>query len=577
MNGAQGGPGSRGSRPLPSRSARLAGPAAAVVGAALLFAGLLRGIPKVYDLPDHLGYTFQVLQAFARGDFYPRWLASLNDGFGEATYVFYPPVLHFTSAALAALLGGDVLAGLYVALFLFAVAGGLGIFRFVSRVCGPEAGAIACLLFALVPFRVFEMYSSGLYSAFAAAGIAPWALLALARIAETDESSPPWEKLRRVALWALSFAAIVLTNMPSAVLWTYLIGIWVIADVLVTRRWRLAARVIAGGAWGSLIAGIYLLPAVVEMRWVDVPLETAYRSNFLFQGSGSGMKPGLKSMFDRMELFPLLALALSLAVFAVARQWGELRDSRSSVFVHLTAVLGLASAFLASTASVWAWRWLPELKRVNFPWRFLEPMGLATASAAAAALVLLWRASGRSVLVRILALFFLVSLSAVCLVFDIAISDAEGRVAPAVARAAIPSFSRKEVFFLLKGARRAADMAGEPPAVCEGSCRVQILDWSPTRRELLVSSPQPTRVVLRTYYFPGWRGELRSSEPLPLRVGPEPGTGRIEIAVPAGDNRVVVRFTTTPPRVIGGIVSAAALAAGLAVLWRARRSRLYQI
>jgi hypothetical protein len=60
-------------------------------------------------------------------------------------------------------------------------------------------------------------------------------------------------------------------------------------------------------------------------------------------------------------------------------------------------------------------------------------------------------------------------------------------------------------------------------------------------------------------------------------VGPEPGTGRIEIAVPAGDSRVVVRFSTTPPRVIGGIVSAAALAAGLAVLWRARRSRLYQI
>src|SRR4029077_15139078 len=117
---------------------------------------------------------------------------------------------------------GDVLAGLYVTLFLFAVSGGLGIFRFVSRVSGPAAGTVACLLFALVPYRVFEMYSSGLYSAFAAAGIAPSALLALARIAETDESSPSSETFRRVALWAFSFAAIVLTNMPSAVLWAYL-------------------------------------------------------------------------------------------------------------------------------------------------------------------------------------------------------------------------------------------------------------------------------------------------------------------------------------------------------------------
>ncbi|HEY6929498.1 MAG TPA: hypothetical protein VJA66_07470, partial [Thermoanaerobaculia bacterium] len=137
MSGAAGGSAPGPFPEPPRRAARWTGLAAALCAAAILFSGLSRGIPRVYDLPDHLGYTYQALQAFERGDFYPRWLASLNDGFGEATFVFYPPVLHFTSAALAGLFGGDVLTGLYLALLLFAVFGGLGIFRFVNRVAGP--------------------------------------------------------------------------------------------------------------------------------------------------------------------------------------------------------------------------------------------------------------------------------------------------------------------------------------------------------------------------------------------------------------------------------------------------------
>src|SRR5262249_44385807 len=130
------------STPVPARAAVLMGARAAdappeasfvrrsapalaisLAAALALFSGLARGIPRVYDLPDHLGYTWHVLEAFHRGDFYPRWFAFVNDGFGEATLVFYPPVLHWTSAAIAALFGGDILVGLYVTLFLFAVLG----------------------------------------------------------------------------------------------------------------------------------------------------------------------------------------------------------------------------------------------------------------------------------------------------------------------------------------------------------------------------------------------------------------------------------------------------------------------
>jgi hypothetical protein len=556
---------------LSSNRALAAALSVALVFAAVLFAGLARGVPKAYDLPDHLGSTWQVLHSFQHGDFYPRWQPTFNDGFGEATLVFYPPALHMTAAAVAWLFGGDVLVGLYVTLFLFAVLGGVGIFRFVARVFGPTAGAIACLAFALLPYRVFEIYASGLYSAFAAACLTPWALLALARIAERDEKVPA-AGLRRVSTWALVFAGIVLTNMPTAVLLGYLVAIWTAVHLLAARRWRSVAEVAGGGLWGCLIATVYLLPAVVGISAIDVPLETAYQSNFLFQATGTWMKPGLKSVFDRMGIFPLLAFVLSLAVFAMVRQWGELHDSRSRVFVRMTATFGLASLFLATPVSLLLWRWLPQLSRVNLPWRLLEPLGLATASGSAAAVALLWRGRGRPLLVRVLALFFLIAVTTVSLFFDTAISDANGHMTAEVCRASIPAFARKQVYFFVKGARRPAEMAGAPPVSCSAPCRVRILEWSGTRREIQVTVARPTRLALRTYFFPGWKAQRLGSRSEPLAAAAEPGTGRIAVEAPAGESRILVRYGTTPARVAGATVSLLAFGAWLLARGVVRRN-----
>jgi hypothetical protein len=175
---------------------------------------------------------------------------------------------------------------------------------------------------------------------------------------------------------------------------------------------------------------------------------------------------------------------------------------------------------------------------------------------------------------RVLSLFFFFCLFTLWGFFDVAVSDANGHMPPEAARAAIPTYARKEVFFLLKGARRAAEMAAEPPAVCDPSCHIQILDWSPTRREILVASPQPTRIALRTYFFPGWRASRRGQAPASLSVRPEPGTGRIQFDLPPGENRVDVRFGTTPPRVVGGIVSLLAAGAWLAAMAATRRPRV---
>jgi hypothetical protein len=529
--------------------------AAAIASVLVLFASLSSGIPKAYDLPDHLGSTAQVLRGFQEGALYPRWLAEFHDGWGEPTLLFYPPGLYFVAAGLAAIFGGDALTGLFAALALFAAIGAIGIFRFTRRRAGPWAGALASLLFAGVPYRFFEIYAAGLYSAFAAGCLIPWALDALV---------PEGRRGGGSRAWPLLFALIVLTNLPTGVLVAYLVGLWLIVRIALERRLGDAAPVAGGLVWGGLLAGVYLLPAVAEMRFVHVTFSEGtplYRSNFLFQPSGSWMSEALKSMFDRMGLFTAAGLLLALAVLAAAARAGAGAPSREEKSWRiLVSSVGLFSLFLLSPLSAPAWRFLPFLRRVNIPWRFLEPLGAAASCAVAAAAATLRSNRRLSRGLAAAAGVFFLALAGVCAVFDASVSRVNGRMSAAEARSAVERFSRKEMFFLPKGARRSSEIPPLPRLACDRPCRTQVVSWGAERRVFRVSAPSGAALRVRTYAFPGWRAE---AEGRALRLETESATGAIVIDVPPGEHRVELDFGTTPLRAAGAVASGLAFLAWL--------------
>ncbi|MGH9368576.1 MAG: 6-pyruvoyl-tetrahydropterin synthase-related protein [Thermoanaerobaculia bacterium] len=545
------------------------GAAASLLAAGILLAPLSEGVPKASDLRYHLGATAQVLTSLETGDLYPRWLSGFNDGWGEPTLVFYPPGLYFVSAPLAALLRGDVLAGLYAAVGLFSVAGGLGAFAFVRRRFGPAAGALAAIAFGLMPFRVFEVYASGLYSSFAAWSLLPWAFLALESCADDGPASG---SRPQAAAWPVIFAAMAFLNLPAAVLLAYLTAAWLAVRVIATRRVRGALRVALGGLWGSAIAGVHLIPAIAEMPTAQILGADLYLGNFLFQPGSSGMSAGLQSVFDRMGLFSALVLAASLCSLEAARQRGAFPagDPRRG-WALLLAVTGGTSLFFATPAARWAWEELPFLQKVNLPWRLLEPLGCAAACAAAAAVAWIARGGVLPRTVRLAVVVFFLGLGAWGLVFDAALSAANGKFSAADCRAAIPQFARMEAYFVPKGARRPAELKGVPPLACDQPCRVAVLEESPARRRFRVTAQAPLHLAVRTYFFPGWTAQrVIGSSAQPLAVGQEPGTGRIVVDLPAGESLVVLRFGTTPARRIGGAVSLAALLAWVA--WLIKRN-----
>src|SRR5262249_11378734 len=420
------------------------GAAASLLATAALFLPLRAGIPRAADLPYHLGTTAQVLDALRHGDLYPRWMPNFYDGMGEPTLVFYPPGLYLIAAGLSGLVGGDVLFGLFASLVLFAFAGSLGMFVFLRRSFGNLAAGCGSLLFALLPYRVFELYSAGLDSAFAAGCLLPWVFGALARESGAAAAGVcPF----RLAL-ALLFAAVVLLNLPTALFLAYLTAIWLAVEVVRSRRWRFAGRVLFEVGLGMLLAGLYLVPAILELPEIRIPMNAraVYTSNFLFQRERSWMTGGVQSMFDRMAIFPVIALVFgSLIVWAFAR-----RDARAwpPESRRLMLTVAAVSFFLMTPVSLPFWKIFPVLRQVNLPWRLLEPLGVMSVAVVALASSLLLRQRAVAIPIRVAGIAAILAVVLLWAVFASSISEVNGKVSAGSVRSLIEQYTRMPGYFM---------------------------------------------------------------------------------------------------------------------------------
>jgi hypothetical protein len=221
-----------------------------------------------------------------------------------------------------------------------------------------------------------------------------------------------------------------------------------------------------------------------------------------------------------------------------------------------------------------AWRYLPKLRYVQFPWRWLVPLGLAFAVFVAAA-------AGRRRVRRVWTLLVAAALVAVAayLVHE-AWWDAED---VPVIRAALlqgkgfegtDEYSPRgtDHYDLPADAPQAATLPAsedEPAKDRAALTRVRIERWSPETKLIAVEAQQPVILALRLLNYPAWQVEINDR---PARAESRENTGQMLIPVPTGHSHVRVRFARTADRTAGLMLScgAALLLVGLALEPRRR-------
>jgi 6-pyruvoyl-tetrahydropterin synthase related domain len=539
--------------PYQSESTPLRGwPLLAIAGSAfaVILPFFFRGIPSGHDFEFHLHSWMEVHDQWLQGIVYPHWAALAHYGYGEARFLFYPPASWLLGALLGTVLPWAVVPGAYVWLAL--TLSGCSMFLLARPWLDRRNAVFAAALFIANPYYLVEVYWRSAFAELLAGALLPLLLLCLLQLEAHD--SRAWVRL------ALVVAGATLTNVPASLMVDY--SLTLLALVLAFRGWSakvLWAAALAAG-FGASLAAFYIIPARYEQPWINIA-----------QVLSAGVRPDDNYLFtriadpdhNRFNLFISLVALAELAVLTVAAwSWRKGRTRQPQLWWPLLVWAGTSTVLMFSPSAIF-WEYLPWLRFVQLPWRWLLCLNVVYA---------LW---------VMLACRHWVGRAAASLVLLGVLLWAGHQVQPpwwdrAIDVAALLEQHQSGAGY--EGTDEYAPVDADPydiqldaPRLAlygSGTARFEVEQWGPERKSFTAAVNQPGQIVVRLFAYPAWKVKVNGR---PVRTDTLRDTGQMLIPVPAGVNRVQIQLVRTWDRTLGDATSLIAVA-GL-LLWSRRKRR----
>ncbi len=117
---------------------------------------LFLGIPSGHDFEFHVNSWMEVLGQWKQGIIYPRWAALPHFGYGEARFIFYPPISWLLGALLGALLPWKLAPAAFV--FVALTLSGCSMFLPARRYLARPDAIFAAALYAANPYYLVIVY-----------------------------------------------------------------------------------------------------------------------------------------------------------------------------------------------------------------------------------------------------------------------------------------------------------------------------------------------------------------------------------------------------------------------------------
>jgi hypothetical protein len=531
----------------------------------------VRGAPaNAHDVEFHLNTWLELQRGLSETHTYPQWAEGANFNLGEPRFVFYPPMSLVAGALTLDVVPLRWAPGVYV--FLGAVLSALCMWMLASAFIDRRWALLASALYALNPYLLLTAYVRAAYSELLLAAITPLIILALLR---TVEGSWRW-----TAVLAVTYGAGWMTNMPGSVLLSYSLVLLAVLLSARVRSWKSLLRVAAGMALGLGFAASFLGPLLRERPWVQsasiIECHTCVQDNFLFTKARAA-EP-LHEQFNH-QLSAALAAEMLLGAIVIAglAYRPVIRDRRTTALMVLMAV----SAVMMFRPTLLLWKYVPELKFVQFPWR----MGF--------------------ILNCVLILLLVVVLQRLTLKPRIALAAALVIAAIIVPWTWVPKWTPLNFNELASkfpsgyygvqeyAPRHLNDVhqvpRGFPPidlGACGDALRTEQTDagtrytcgttmatvqrWDARGRTLQVQSLEPTTITIMQYWFPTWRARVNGkpakfedvTDDLPF----------VRLNIPAGDTTLEVVDETPTVKKLARIVTALSLLIAAIIFAKDRRT-----
>jgi hypothetical protein len=522
------------------------------------------GTPSGHDIGFHAGSWLDAATQWKEGILYPRWTEWANHGFGEPRFIFYPPLSWMLGAGLGLVMPWDWVPTVFIVLVqTFAGVSAFALARRVIPVCVSLFGAFC---YAANPNALLIAYLRSDFAELLASAFFPLLFLTAFELSGTLESCR--RSLQRgVALLGILFAAVWLSNLPAGVLASYALALVFGWAVVKERSWKPLARGAAGLALGFGLAAVYILPAAYEQRWVNIAQALSPgllpRENFLFTQTNDPQHTHFNHVASGTAVLMIVLTGLA-ALAAWRRSAHGAEDTQRRKCYQTLLVLSAGATLLMMRFTAIFWDALPNLRFVQFPWRWMSILAVAFAVFLAAAverrrLAWLW-----------IALVIAILAGTGSLQAKRGWWDGQDLAAAQVAVEQKDGFDGTDEYD--PAGDDHTDLPVKAPSVSaldssdkrapSGSVHIKVEQWTPEEKRVHVGAKEPVRIALRLLDYPAWRVEVNGK--LVILEHPE-GMEQMIVPVASGEWEITARFTRTWDRTLGGAISVLGVLAFLAL------------
>ena len=549
----------------------LAGSLALVLLSAFAYRDLLGGGMILTGDTMHAMRIFEMHRCLDDWQIPCRWTPDLGNGYGFPLFNYYPPLPYFVGDLLHRL-GLSYLRAVDALFVLGLVGAGLAMFALARRLWGDLGGLVSAVAYVYAPYLALDVYMRGALVELWGLAFAPALLWAVHELVTTGRA-------RFVPLVALFAALLMLSHTLVALIMMPVVALW--AAALLLTRWREAWRpALLGGAgalWGLGLAAFFILPVLSEGDLVQLdnlargPFHysrhfVSVRDLFLLRAADySFLLGGREGTPVQIGWFHWAAAGLSLPaalLFLRARQW------QAGLAVLLFAAFFAIGVFMTVSPSRFIWDAFQSLRFLQFPWRYLGLVSLASAGLAGAWLGVL---RGRPLWAQLLTAGALIGVFIGtgemffqplhrCTVSPERAIPCAGSDSEYFSDAYFPNPKLASINDYLPAAVDLipAQPPERPARVIQGSARILNASAGTDSLSLEIEATGPARVEAALFDFPDWRVEI---DGLPAPHTASKPNGLVTFDVPDGVHLVELRLEDTAVRRWGNRVSLAAWAA----------------
>ena len=258
-----------------------------VVAMALTYPCIRRGLPLGHSTNTHILYQHYFNVQIAQGDWYPRWIISMNRGLGSGVFFAQYPLPYYVPWGIGKIIPNHW--GSYeetrtqgLALALAAILAGLFTYAWCATFTDRLTAMLAAVIYLTLPyFLTIDLYLRAAIGEFWALSFLPLTFYFIERMAAGSRRAVPG--------LAVAFALVIVSHLFTAVLLAPVLLVYAVWRVAPARRVLSACQVLAAFLLATGLAGVYTLPFLAQRRFF-------HPENFLLT-QGANASP-LSQMFS---------------------------------------------------------------------------------------------------------------------------------------------------------------------------------------------------------------------------------------------------------------------------------------